>query len=120
MIYNTTQGGVVALENAICPNMVGVDIGCGMLAVKTSLTEITTDQLKAILGGSKENKGGIRANIPLGFDHQKKDVEHPLFNAPLWDETYVCKQELSSLWSWCLERLSRWNVIAKRCTSSCI
>lgn len=94
--YGMPIGGVVALENAICPNMVGVDIGCGMLAVKTSLTEITTDQLKAILGGSKENKGGIRANIPLGFDHQKKDVEHPLFNAPLWDETYVCKQELSS------------------------
>ena len=94
--YGMPIGGVVALENAICPNMVGVDIGCGMLAVKTSLTEITTDQLKAILGGSKENKGGIRANIPLGFDHQKKDVEHPLCNAPLWDETYVCKQELSS------------------------
>lgn len=94
--YGMPIGGVVALENAICPNMVGVDIGCGMLAVKTSLTGITIDQLKAILGGSKENKGGIRANIPLGFDHQKKDVENSLFNTPLWDETYVCRQELSS------------------------
>lgn len=94
--YGMPIGGVVALENAICPNMVGVDIGCGMLAIKTSLTDITTDQLKAILGGSKENKGGIRANIPLGFCHQKKDIEHPLFNTPIWNETYVCKQELSS------------------------
>lgn len=94
--YGMPIGGVVALENAICPNMVGVDIGCGMLAVKTSLTDITTEQLKEILGGSKENKGGIRANIPLGFNHHKKDIEHPLFNTPIWDETYVCKQELSS------------------------
>ena len=38
--YGMPIGGVIALENAICPNAVGVDIGCGMLAVKTNLTEI--------------------------------------------------------------------------------
>ena len=94
--YGMPIGGVVALENAICPNMVGVDIGCGMLAVETNLTDITVDQLKAILGGSKDNKGGIRANIPLGFDHQKKDIDHPLFEADIWDKTNVCKQEKAS------------------------
>jgi tRNA-splicing ligase RtcB len=94
--YGMPIGGVVALENAICPNMVGVDIGCGMLAVETNLTDITIDQLKAILGGSKDNKGGIRANIPLGFDHHKKDVDHPLFETPIWDDTIVCKQEKDS------------------------
>jgi tRNA-splicing ligase RtcB len=77
--YGMPIGGVVALDNAICPNMVGVDIGCGMLAVKTSLTDITIDQLKAILGGSKENKGGIRGRIPVGFNHHNKDQDHPLF-----------------------------------------
>jgi tRNA-splicing ligase RtcB (3'-phosphate/5'-hydroxy nucleic acid ligase) len=30
-------GGVAVLDNAISPNMVGVDIGCGMLAVKTDM-----------------------------------------------------------------------------------
>ena len=30
-------GGVIALKNAICPNAVGVDIGCGMIAVKTNV-----------------------------------------------------------------------------------
>ncbi|MDR0423322.1 MAG: RtcB family protein, partial [Rickettsiales bacterium] len=30
-------GSVVAWEQAICPNAVGVDIGCGMSAIKTSL-----------------------------------------------------------------------------------
>lgn len=94
--YGMPIGGVVALENAICPNMVGVDIGCGMLAVETNLTDITVDQLKAILGGSKDNKGGIRANIPLGFDHHKKDVENPLFNLLDWDNTIICRQEKAS------------------------
>ena len=39
--YGMPIGGVVALDNAVCPNMVGVDIGCGMLAVQTSLTNIS-------------------------------------------------------------------------------
>ena len=30
-------GGVIALKNAVCPNAVGVDIGCGMIAVKTNV-----------------------------------------------------------------------------------
>ena len=94
--YGMPIGGVVALENAICPNMVGVDIGCGMLAVKTSLTDITTEQLKRLLGGSKENQGGIRANIPVGFDHHKKDQEHPIFEDDRWNTSIICKQELNS------------------------
>ncbi len=87
--YGMPIGGVVALDKAICPNMVGVDIGCGMLAVKTSLTEITTEQLKAVLGG-------IRTNIPVGFDHHKKDQEHPIFENNIWENTTICKQELKS------------------------
>ena len=94
--YGMPIGGVVALDNAICPNMVGVDIGCGMLAVKTSLTDITVDQLKAILGGSKENKGGIRGRIPVGFNHHNKDQDHPLFNLPVWEDTTICREEKNS------------------------
>ena len=94
--YGMPIGGVVALKNAICPNMVGVDIGCGMLAVKTSLTNITTEELKNILGGSKEYQGGIRANIPVGFDHHKKDQEHPIFEDENWEKAIICKQEYNS------------------------
>ncbi len=94
--YGMPIGGVVALKNAICPNMVGVDIGCGMLAVKTSLPDITTEQLKSLLGGSKENKGGIRSRIPVGFDHHKKDQEHFVFEDDRWEMSIVCKQELKS------------------------
>ena len=94
--YGMPIGGVVALKDAVCPNMVGVDIGCGMLAVKTSLTDITTEELKNVLGGTKENKGGIRAIIPVGFDHQKKDVFHPVFDEWGWRDLYICEQEFES------------------------
>ncbi|MEW1909499.1 RtcB family protein [Kitasatospora sp. NPDC085895] len=33
-----TVGSVIAMKGAVCPAAVGVDIGCGMTAVKTSLT----------------------------------------------------------------------------------
>ena len=48
--YGMPIGGVMATKGVIVPNAVGVDIGCGMCAVKTSLTEIDTDTLKKIMG----------------------------------------------------------------------
>ena len=44
--YGMPIGGVVALSGAISPNMVGVDIGCGMRSIKTSLTEINLEDVK--------------------------------------------------------------------------
>jgi len=58
--YGMPIGGVMAAKDVICPFMVGVDIGCGMCAVKTSLTEIDTETIKKIMGE-------IRKVIPLGF-----------------------------------------------------
>jgi len=57
-------GGVLATAEAVIPNGVGVDIGCGMRAVKTGLHTIDTPALKQILHG-------LRQAIPLGFDHHK-------------------------------------------------
>ena len=94
--YGMPIGGVAALDGAISPNMVGFDSGCGMLAVKTSLTDISTEQLKKILGGSAENKGGIRANIPVGFNHHSKKQEDELFDDDIWNDTVICLQEKDS------------------------
>ena len=58
-------GGVMATSNVIVPNAVGVDIGCGMSAVKTSIQDITQQDLKDIL---KQ----IREVVPLGFKHHKR------------------------------------------------
>jgi len=35
--YGMPVGGVILCENAVVPNAAGVDIGCGMCAVKTLL-----------------------------------------------------------------------------------
>jgi tRNA-splicing ligase RtcB len=70
--YGMPVGGVIATKDVVIVNAVGYDIGCGMCAMRTSLTDITVDQLKAILGGSKDHKGGIRGRIPVGFNHHKK------------------------------------------------
>jgi tRNA-splicing ligase RtcB len=70
--YGMPIGGVMALIGVVVANAVGLDVGCGMCAVKTSLTEITTETLKKILGGSKEYHSGIRSCIPVGFNHQSK------------------------------------------------
>jgi tRNA-splicing ligase RtcB len=68
--YGMPIGGVLATEDAVIPNAVGVDIGCGMCAVRTSLHSIETEKLKQILGGKQPCKG-IRGIIPLGFKHHK-------------------------------------------------
>lgn len=87
--YGMPIGGVVALDKAVCPNMVGVDIGCGMLAVKTSLTNISKEQLLNIINGIKDN-------IPVGFFHQEKAQEDELFNDERWEKSIICKQEKES------------------------
>lgn len=84
--YGMPIGGVVALDSAICPNMVGVDIGCGMLAVKTSLTDINVNDLKSILGI-------IRKAIPVGFNHHKEKQEHEIFSELDWEHTAICNNE---------------------------
>jgi tRNA-splicing ligase RtcB len=65
--YGMPIGGVLATDNVIVPNAVGVDIGCGMCAVKTNILAdtIVRKQLAQIMAG-------IRALVPLGFEHQKE------------------------------------------------
>ena len=67
-------GGVLACNGAVVPNAVGVDIGCGMCAVKTNwkVSEIPVQVLR------KEIMSGIRQRIPLGMDHheEKQDSKY--------------------------------------------
>jgi len=63
--YGMPIGGVMATKGVIVPNAVGVDIGCGMCAVKTSLKDISTDALKIIMGK-------IRQVVPVGFKKHKE------------------------------------------------
>ena len=59
-------GGVLATKGIVVPNAVGVDIGCGMCAIKTSLRVEDVDRKRIV-----KVLELIRQVIPLGFDHHK-------------------------------------------------
>ncbi len=61
-----TIGTTMTITDKVVPGMVGVDIGCGMEAVKLAETEIDFARLDAV----------IREFIPCGFEVRKKT--HPL------------------------------------------
>ncbi len=79
--YGMPIGGVLACDGVVIPNAVGVDIGCGMCAVQTSLTSMDQDVLKEILGSGKSGHG-IRSTIPTGFKHHKKRQDEALMPDP--------------------------------------
>lgn len=58
--YGMPIGSILATKGVVVPNAVGVDIGCGMCAMKTSLQDVTKADLKKTLGLA-------RTRIPLGF-----------------------------------------------------
>jgi len=59
--YGMPIGGVLATKGVIIPNAVGVDIGCGMCAMRTSIEDADSDTLKQIMSQ-------IRKLIPVGFN----------------------------------------------------
>ena len=63
-----TVGSVIPTKGAIIPAAVGVDIGCGMNAIRLS---IKADQLPDNLRGLR---GAIERDIPVGFNMHKYDA----------------------------------------------
>jgi len=64
-----TVGSVIAMRGAVCPAAVGVDIGCGMTAVRTSLTAA---DLPEDLGHLRER---IERAIPVGRVGHPRPIE---------------------------------------------
>jgi tRNA-splicing ligase RtcB len=80
-------GGVLATRDIVIPNAVGVDIGCGMCASQTSLTEVDETTLRHLVST-------IPAIIPLGFKHHSSDQYWKEFDhAP---DIPIIQQELTS------------------------
>jgi len=69
--YGMPIGGVLATQGVVIPNAVGVDIGCGVRALRTGLSNIDTDILKNIVDE-------IKKMIPVGFSHQQKKQDEAL------------------------------------------
>ena len=59
-----TIGTTMTIRDKVCPNLVGVDIGCGMLTVSLDDKEIVLEKLDR----------AIRENVPSGFNI--RDTEH--------------------------------------------
>lgn len=70
-------GSVIATKEAIMPAAVGVDVGCGISAIKTSFI---AEQLE---GKLKQIRLDIEAAIPTGFN-QNKEVEKAVANWQQW------------------------------------
>jgi tRNA-splicing ligase RtcB len=62
-----TVGTVLATKGSIIPAAVGVDIGCGMIAVKTPLTRDDIDDPGAL-------RSGIERRIPMSAGHNNRTI----------------------------------------------
>jgi len=80
-------GGVLATRDVVIPNAVGVDIGCGMNAVKTSLEGLDRHEMTGIMEE-------LRERIPTGFRHHRKKQDWEGFSrAP---DVEIVQRELES------------------------
>src|SRR6266404_8229970 len=68
-------GSVIATKEAVIPATVGVDIGCGMMAVKTPFKSGILD------GKLKDLRLAIEEEIPVGFSAYKESVDESSY----WD-----------------------------------
>jgi len=80
--YGMPIGAVLATENVIVPNAVGVDIGCGMVACKTKYTYLAKEQIKQIIDN-------IRKMVPVGLSHRNTPLDIP--TPP--ENANICKQQ---------------------------
>ncbi len=69
MGYGMPIGGVLATENVIIPNAVGVDIGCGMAFAETIIEAASLNVSECI--------ADIMGKIPVGFKHRDRGYVIP-------------------------------------------
>lgn len=72
--YGMPIGGVIAAEDAVIPSAVGVDIGCGMIAVET---DIPADRF-ADINFRRDIQNKLKTRIPVGdgMAHKEKQTWH--------------------------------------------
>jgi tRNA-splicing ligase RtcB len=80
--HGATVGSVIAMKNAVSPAAVGVDIGCGMAAIRTDLTASDLPDSLAVI------RSDIEASVPVGNgpDGGHKAVNHFAQTNALWKE----------------------------------
>ena len=84
--YGMPIGGVLATKGMIIPNAVGVDIGCGVCAMRSNLEGLDRETLKKILGQ-------VKAAIPVGFNHHKTAQSESYLPGKRFERGTVCERE---------------------------
>jgi tRNA-splicing ligase RtcB len=87
-----TVGSVIAMKDAVSPAAVGVDIGCGMGAVKTNL------RASDLPDSLHELRTDLEASIPVGFSMHDREVRSPAADE-LWSEFADLTEKVQSLFS---------------------
>lgn len=77
-----TIGTTLTIHDKVIPNMVGVDIGCGMLTVKLTKNKLNLPELDS----------AIRKNVPSGFSVRNKEHKFAL-NINLSE--LICKDKVN-------------------------
>lgn len=71
--YGMPIGGILATSEAIIPNAVGVDIGCGMGFIHTNVKASLLREVNTPNGNLAQYMvGQIMRDVPQGFDHHKR------------------------------------------------
>jgi len=93
-----TIGSVIAMKNAVSPASVGVDIGCGMAAVKTNLKDTHLPE------SLKKLRHAVEREIPVGF-HSHKNYVKDVDKLSLWkrfkDLNEAAKKKLNKAMTQC-------------------
>lgn len=87
--YGMPIGAILATQGAVIPNAVGVDIGCGMCSLRTSLQDIETGDLKEIMQI-------IRETVPVGFEHHKTRQDEAWMPERKGQQLPIVEQEYDS------------------------
>jgi len=95
--YGVPIGCVFAADGAVVPNAVGVDIGCGVITIKTA---ITADKLTPVV--IRKIFDEVRKEVPTGYHHHKTAQEwggfHDIPNIPIIrGEIESAKRQLGTL-----------------------
>ncbi|MFF2079625.1 RtcB family protein [Kitasatospora sp. NPDC058162] len=96
-----TVGSVIAMKDAVCPAAVGVDIGCGMSAVKTSLTA------KDLPDDLSDLRSKIEQAIPVGRGLHTDPVDPAKlrgFRTEGWDDFWHRFDDIAEDVKWRRER----------------
>lgn len=103
-----TVGSVIAMKQAVAPAAVGVDIGCGMTAVRTNLRP---DQLPDDLGVLRR---GIERGVPVGFGSHKGEPRTVSMHADLGRRYATILDRFAGLKAHDLVRGQKWAPTASK------